>query len=736
MTKKNKSGLEELSIVDAVETLSSIAELDSDKETSVVEEHQLAIKDKKLPYRSVRWLHQKDGELTLAVIKDIFRAILDYLKAFYKSKYRKVEDEETAEGIRTIMVLVGEAAKNLDKFANLFAESHHSVSITDMEEFKQLQKFYLSKVAPRIDEGHLGKWVLTLSKEGINKKSLLRLRTKGKSLSSKHVYVDLDTVKRDTEYELFQLRKEDGTRFYNPHLIRNLKLVCDLSDYFHVSGQRDPLKRLDVWLDSYIQACASDMVASLRTRLDQFFHEAMRHKGNLLVEDLSKATMALLLSASPRHLQSSRHASKNCLSYFEDFQKFLREVLVSKDFQKIVLAPTGTGSKIAQLIRETALGLCRGLYLHAKGFKSVQSHILDLLKRAGKEQQVAQDQQESHTASLVWVYTALQQLLNKHAHGPLNKVLDLVLNGDVGEFDPIARFNIPWPMFALHFDSKRLLYTRIPNPTHQEYIHKAYVGEEFKGYLLSCQNGHGVKKHFCILLQDRTSWKESARCFAVESLLHHKEYTPYIDVCAYSIDTPFYHQMDHYLKEDKAETFKRHFLDHLKDEQTGYYFPVHLQHTLYKEFFSGIIEAVHKCFFEERDHLSREERHAFIDLVHLFTTFKMVELNEADALSYCCKDGLDTSVAMSALLFALFDWMGTSQRQKEGKEFLHSLLFAPALLWRERAIQSERFYRLANCLDVLEKAVSRSKKGDNFLRHYFSHLYTLPIWDAELSWSG
>lgn len=731
MATKAKNRTEDLNIVDAVETLSSIAELGADKKMGILEEKQIQIKDKQISYHSVRWLHNSDGETTLAVIREIFRVILDYLIAFYENQYNTVKDKHTAEEIRTIMVLVGEAAKNLDKYGNLFHQSHHPISVTELQEYKELQAYYLTKVAPKIDDGHMGKWILALSSGPLSAKPHLKLKHQINDSTTKHVFVDLHSVKRDSEYELFFIRKEDGTRFFNPRLIRNLKLVCDLGNFFRRAERKQHvLPKMDIWLDKYIQASAASMVSALKSKLDLFFREAMRQKGKPLVEELTKTSMALLLSASPSHLMSE-HPSKSCLSYFKDFQRFLREILHSKEYQKLA-GGVGASNKLGALIRDTVLSICRALFLHAKGMSVLQSMTNDILHKGKKKTGEA-----GRFSEFIQVYEELQELIQTQAHGPLNKMLDVLLDGENDEFDPMALLNLPSPLYAAYFNDKRLLYIRMPSPTHQEYVHKAFVTEEFKNYLASSETGHGVKKHLLVVLQDKTTWKEAARCHAIEGLLHHKDFANHLEVCTLSYGSDLYHQAGEYLNENDAESFKKILHEHLIDNHSGFFFSAHLQRPLHDEFLPHLLDAVHRVFFDNAKQLTRDDRQAFIDLAYVFITLKVVEVSHADALSFCCKDGIDAGAAFSGLLFALFQWVSTNYKDAKGDAFLNYLLYTPALLWRERALQPEPFYRLINTLKVIENVISKKDHVhlQQQLRQQMSDLFTLPLWNVEVNWS-
>ena len=88
----------------------------------------MVLGNEKIAYKTVHWLHKDDAASTINLVKEIFRVILHYLKQFYKSDYGRVTDQKTLDEIKTIMVLVGEAAKKLDKYTELF---HQKQKVTD-----------------------------------------------------------------------------------------------------------------------------------------------------------------------------------------------------------------------------------------------------------------------------------------------------------------------------------------------------------------------------------------------------------------------------------------------------------------------------------------------------------------------------------------------------------------------------------------------------------------------------
>lgn len=742
-TKHKRRATTNVSLAEAVETLSHIAQLEVDGEGVPREreegfaETESQLSTNKRDYK-ILWLQEVqeggDGTSVIAHVRGIFRTVLNYLKQFYTEQQGGAHDENASKGVHTIMVLVGDAADRLEKYTKLFTDTKGGISlpVSQLPEYRQLQHFYRTKLAPRLDEGKLGLWILALSQQALKHKAPLRLKHNADTMANRHVFIDLDSVKKDMDYELFFMRKEDGTRFFSPRLIRNIKLVSGVGSYFPASRQLDPLVRVDTWLDSFVQKTASDMVAHLRPRLDAFFHEALRHKGKELVEELSKAIMALLLSASPSHL-TSRHRGKSCLAYFRDFQNFLREVLNSRAYQKLIIYPPQNTNKLACCLHDTVLALCRSLYLYGQGLQVMRPVIREF---ANEEEVERKESSTPLTDALAASYSALQHQLRQYAHGPLAKVIQLVSEGSSSVFDPLVQLNLPTQMYALYIEKHRILYTRMASPVVQEYIHKAAISEEFKGFLLSCGQGHTVKKHLSIVLQDYTSWRESARCHTLEALHHHRDYGKYFDVAVLAINNDFYLQAAPYHQDHHADIFKHHLIEHLCDEQTGFWFPVTMRTTLFRSFFPPLLEAIHTLFFHHKNALSREARMAFIDLCYLFTFWKLIEMSGASAFSLLCKDGIDIGASYGAALFYLCNLLMGSKVNGDVIDYLKVQTLAPALLWRERAMLPESFQRLVIVLRTLEG--SYRSFGDKGFRgevqKLIGSLYDWQWFRGEISW--
>src|SRR5580704_13080834 len=107
MKTRNKHDTSGITIIDAVETLSSIADMDFERDKGITQKHNIIVQGKPISYRTVHWLQQQDANETVNLVRDTFRVILSYLRHFYKKEYGYVTNTQTIEGIKTIMLLVG-----------------------------------------------------------------------------------------------------------------------------------------------------------------------------------------------------------------------------------------------------------------------------------------------------------------------------------------------------------------------------------------------------------------------------------------------------------------------------------------------------------------------------------------------------------------------------------------------------------------------------------------------------
>jgi hypothetical protein len=259
MAKKQTTHETSIHIRDAVETLSAIADIDFNSDIGVARKHRIVIQDKEIPYHSVHWLSDGEVTTTIRAVRENFKTVLNYIRVFYKRRLTtgNLEDANAIEGIKNIMLLVGEAAKKLDRYTDLF-KKHKMGSVRNVREFKQLENFYLKKIVKAEEERATITELFSEKATPIREKTETKLSGKQKTRARlKVTRIDLDSVKKDTEYELFYLRKQDGKRYFDEKLLRNIKLICDFSRRLPANTREDHLTKLPMWEDqiSQVDAC-------------------------------------------------------------------------------------------------------------------------------------------------------------------------------------------------------------------------------------------------------------------------------------------------------------------------------------------------------------------------------------------------------------------------------------------------------------------------------------------------
>ncbi len=706
MRRREEDSTSNLTIVDAVETLSNIADLDPERDIGAAEKNDVVVLGKSFTYRTVHWLQQTDADTTLDVIKDTFRVVLRYLRSFYKEEYGYLTDAQTVEGIKTIMVLVGEAAKKLDRFTKLF-HGAKAASVTNLKEYKQLQEFYQKRIARKIDEGTLGKWVLALTAPRVSKDATATADAVGIHDETRKVFVDLDVVKKDIEYELFFLRKDDGTRFFSPSLLRNVRLVCDFGDYFGEDKRDDPLGRLDIWQDWMYQISARSILRVVKNDADDFYRHFAGDHSQALVSTVNYALMALLMAANPRNLSRNRPV-KSCTKYYVDFQNFLREALTSLEYQKLVTYPPRKTNRLAWSLVNTINTLCDGLYMDGVGYSEMAPVITSLVEKARQVAQQGDEDEDISDARTWWEliasdYAAMGKLMRRHPNGPLYKVLEYLKEDGHQFFDPIVQNNIPNRWYDLQVGESIIENVRLPSPIRQDFIHKAVVNDEFKAALRNYKETH-ERGHLLFNLEDSTSWLEHSRCEVLERLQDKGDFANHLRVVTFATNTDFYNQTAPYHEASHADVFMEQLKDQITGEGGGYFFPESMREVLFTSFLPQLVNGLHEMFFGGKNTLVRRERLDFIQLVQLLLALKIIELIKPETFSFTCKDGVDCGSAFSAMVFACLKLFHGEEMDQRDLDYLYVMFFGPALIIRERTMLPERFNRALGAIKVVAQA--------------------------------
>lgn len=706
MNMRDKSEGSTLTMMEAVETLSAIADLEFGQEGS----EELPLQTMAVKHPAAKWLRVKDEDLTVEDIKETFRVVLNYLRHFYKKKSGYFADQSTVEGIKTIMVLVGEAASKLDKYTTLFHHTHGK-SVTELKEYRQLQEFYLSRVARKIDAGLLGKWILAISQRSFREAAQHKekaLQGIVESPASKHVFVDLDSVKKDAEYELFFLRKEDGNHFFSPRLIRNITLVCDFGSSIGEIKGEDPLFDVVLWQDKMLQTSARSILQNASGIINEFCKDVGRLKDYELVNILNKSIIALILAANPSYLMKNV-PPKCCSQYFDDFYHFFREALTCADYNKLIAYPPKKSNHVANTILKLIEGLGAAVFLSSRFNSEVSGWISSLVDTARQGKTENQKNNQTIASTLSSDYVQLSKMLRVHSNGPLIKVLDILQEGIHHVFDPLIQHNIPTPLFEITNAENDVLCVRMPCPTCQEFIHKAAVVEEFKSFLRQLKHHHKRNKMLVLNLQDRTSWKEHARCIAIEELQTLSEFSGQLNVVTIPKDTEFYHQLPPYQDDNHTDIFIQHLKEHVEDEGCGFYFPDQIKNALIPAFLDRICDSIHHFFFGGKNVLTHQQRLDFIEIFYTLLQLKIMEIVNPQLFSFLCKDGVDTGETASVQMYLFLMLLNHESLSFEDMKLVREFLYIPSILLRERTILVDRFQRMINAIKVIESL--KSEKG-------------------------
>lgn len=645
-----------ITVIEAVDHLSSLAEIDASTSST---DHVRAKRDELIA---------------------TFHVIHSYLQNLYEKEKGQLKDPEMQRAVQAIMILTSEAVQKMDQYGGKIAES---------QEYQQLQAFYLNKVAKRFrqpveiqqpweeeTEAFLDTAHITSEKQGLK---------------------DLEAVRKDQDYELFYIVKENGQPFFNSALLRHVRLVGDFEEVVSEPGSDDPLLKVEQLKDRDLHAAATEILHLATPYLDDFYKQALRHKERDLVSALNKAIMALMLCANPRnHLPSA--AGKSCIGYFQDFHSFLREALHSDGYHRYLSMSTTPTDPLARVLLNLLHLLCFAFFMRKNNRKEVVHFIRTLILQTEKHRdeswtELLKDDQEMRT------------LLKKFPNGPLLKTFDFFREEERRKgFDPLGQGNFPSQLYTFTLQDLHVTTLRLPSPTYQEMIDKAEVIPEFQNFLRALQ----ARKQTYLLfdLQDRTSWQEHARSVALENLQKRAEFARNLTVITLSKNTDFYHQTGPYQLMEETGLFLSSLKDQIESgESCGFFFSSAVNKAAILTFTDEALQMIHQHVFSSKKRLSQQERLDFIEIFYQFLILKMILLVKPDSLSFTCKDAIDTGEAAAASFFSFLKMLiGPQKWSQDELDLLQWMLYAPALFMRHRLIDPTRLGRMVSALSALQTA--------------------------------
>ena len=602
-----------IQVQDAMDNLAAIVSIDMETPPplGIVKKNRIVTSEEEFGPDTVQWLSGEGSAPILDILDQTYRAIHQHLLKLYEEPEMNWENSKTEKGISAMMDLVGESADRMEEFLEMRLGEPLEEHVRDRVEFKGLQKFYSRHFRTRFKDGVEGgeAWAEEWDEEDEAEAVLLDL--------SKTGLKDFETVKRDLEYELFYIRKEDGKPYFTIEMLRNIKRSCDF-DLDGESFEEDPLLKVRTMQDRDCHASAGQILGECHPVIEEYYKVAHSLQGNDFGESLGMAILALFLAGNPRYLLQNT-IGKSCLQYFDDFHKFLRRAMKTSEYQKLIAYPPDSSDKTSLILLQLVHALAKELFERVGGVRTESIGLIHRAMRLGEEEKKKGKQKLLKGESL-WSQFSLDDekmrtLLSKFPNGPLFKILDLIREEekDVNiPFDPIGQENLPLTLFQIERKNKKTKVLHLPSPTRQSVINKVEVIDEFKGFLRSLTSERQKKKHLIINLQDRTSWKDFSRCQALEKLQMNAEFNSQLVVMTLPKDTDFYYQNNEYLNFSDAKEFIKGFNEQLiNSEDCGFYLPLQLKKTDLTRFTEIALPLIHELFFDKKKTLSRHNREDF-----------------------------------------------------------------------------------------------------------------------------
>jgi len=709
---------EDLSISSAIETLSTIADLEM---TATVQDPFMGGPSEDEPavvVKTVRWLHKKNAEHMRDIVTDKLQVVLNYFKHFYRSEHERFTRKEAIDGLRSIMLLVEEAAENLDRYTTLFLGSVGG-SIKQSKEFVELCRFYNKKIVPIAAHREVSSWIGELPFGEI----ISHTREVGQKWAEKppcaSLSVEIERLKQDRDYELLTLKNPDGTRLFTPKLLRSMRLACDVEQAVKQKETLEFSEKLGRLREQQATTEVYHLLGNCYPAVDAFFRAPNKAKAFRLFLDLYTPLVALM-NAEVRTTHASDHPNtKSVESYFFDFRTLLNSYFHSLDFQRLLAYPPKNERSWEYSVFRLAESLASNIVSGAP----VSSDLVTTTKTLIQEGFSKAVQHVGHpdgtlSRDLDIDYEAISSHNIVSGGGRLARLLAEIERNPSELFEPLLGQTLSTHMFDLSWRGEVIPIVRLPSPTHQEYIHKAIPSEVFQIALRRRIRKANETSCLIVNLQDRTTWNDGARCQAIEHLGQSDDFSKNVNIFSLRKGGDFYEQKNEY-EEMALKEFKEELVDHMTEPGCGALWPMDGKIRLAV---STLVEDLCTVLYAENSSIDRHERLDLIELVSTLCILRVVAECHPDVLYISCKDGLDLSIpTMTNMYYLLTRLNGFTPSAKE-VDWLRALLFGLPLAYRERLLFSSCHHRLIDFLTLLEHIFADGAKGKGAIQAILTFL--------------
>jgi hypothetical protein len=573
---------------------------------------------------------------------------------------------ELVRGERFQKASVREALNGLVELAfeavDRFEKTQGKGSVTGLPEFQKLKALYEHKILP-----------------------LFPKHQEAKALGvGEGVAEGLQEIKKDLDYELLLIQKEDGSSYMTPLVREHFQLLSKIHQLF--LEEEGWFRKVEVAKDRVYHQLAKAILTEQVGLIDLFYNQAFKFKNHPFIQSINKALMALMLCGNSRNLRVNT-TGKSCEGYYRDFHLYLRAACMVPQNRR-------GGGEHAEHFLHTAkqlhAHLCQSLFVSPLRQEFIRQILIEESQKVAPQGRAVDVYKQLQQEDL-----ALRERLKTMVTGPLIKGLEVLKEQRIG-FDPLLQGGPLGQLYRFVNGSLDVSVLELPTPTLQESIAHAAIAPEFIDWVRDL--GHQGRHHLMINLQNRTVWKERARACALELHAHEGALT----VISLDCKTPFYEQEGAYREEDDAQGFMKQCKEQLFSESTGYFLPQHVHRGDITSFVETCLPTIYEVFFSRKARLTQEQRRHFIDIFYLLFILKMAEVQKVDTLSCTDKDGCDDAAVMNALLFALLALMRKGAAlSSQDKNDIRTLMCERALGDRARLVQRPLIERMMGTLHTL-----------------------------------
>lgn len=638
------------------------------------------------------WDELDSNSLDASNVERCFHHVYEFLKNLYHQDKERLKEVEVQKGIRAVMLICSEAAQNLEKGSDI--QGIEKFSISKSKEYQLLMEFYQKKLSKRLKK--------------ITEQEEIWDDSWGETLQEfetiEHTIESIRSVIDDNNYELFFIRQEDGSRFFTHDLLRHITLVKDFYNAAIDGILDDPFKGFKNVFDKTLMFRSKNMLNQLKTLLTKVLKLNKIFKTSIFYQNLCSVIYALSLSASPNCIMS-KTKGKRSAEYFRDAFKFLIELLESPDFKELTLESKNKDSEtIVNYVEELLLLMFTSV--EEKG--DIAGLINSLLKKDSDSELRYLETNSNHLwNSFIKERDFIEKALHHMPSSALYTVLDTIMLNDGSSFySPLLQNNYPSSLYKIHGKDLGVKVVKMPAPVDQDSINHAKLNPLFESFIKACKKRYKKFSYLIINTQDKTDWKEHARSKLIESLSSEA-----IKVITLPKSTDFYFQIEDYESINSAKDFKQIFLNQIcSSDSCGYHFQGVFKDSELKSFTKTCLEFIHESIFGSKDNLSKKNRQDFIDIFYGLISLKAIEKLSPTHLSFMCKDGLDDSMGLCLINFALCKSLGSdSTWSEEEEDFFSYLAFSQSLLVRQRAPLKKCFDRSLCAISTLTAEIDLEK---------------------------